>query len=94
VRDNKMAHSIKLSDEAYNILLGIAKDEGRSVTKQIEVWARKFKRPCPTSKEEDEFSILSSREAYIEALEQARRGDVIHVGTFETIEELDEKLGI
>jgi hypothetical protein len=88
-----MAHSIKLSDEAYKILLRIAKDEGRSVTKQIEVWARKLGHACPASKE-DELSILSSRDAYLEALEQARQGDVIHVGTFETIEELDDKLGI
>jgi hypothetical protein len=33
-------------------------------------------------------------ESIHEALEQARQGDVIHVGAFETIEELDDKLGI
>jgi hypothetical protein len=31
-----MVHSIKLSDEGYNILLKIAPNEGRSVTKQID----------------------------------------------------------
>jgi hypothetical protein len=87
-----MAHSIKLSDDAYKILLRIAKDEGRSVTKQIEVWARKLERTRPV--DDEEISSLLSRDAYIEALEQAKQGDVIRVGTFETIEELDDKLGI
>ncbi|MDR1233748.1 MAG: hypothetical protein LBJ92_01175 [Holosporales bacterium] len=88
-----MTHSIKLSDEAYRILLRIAKEEGRSVTKQIEVLAKKLERVCITSNNE-EINGIFLRDSYIEALKQAEKRDVIRVGTFETVEELDEKLGI
>ncbi|MDR0632993.1 MAG: ParD-like family protein [Holosporales bacterium] len=84
-----MAHSIKLSDEAYQILLRIAKNEGRSVTKQIEVWARKLDQ----SVEKTPAGLLS-RDSYLEALKQAEQGDVVRVGTFDSVEELDELLGI
>ncbi|MDR2738180.1 MAG: ParD-like family protein [Puniceicoccales bacterium] len=86
-----MTHSIKLSDEAYKILLEIAKDEGRSVTKQIEVWAKKLDRIASAKSPDDN---LLSRSAYLEALEQAEQGDVVKIGTFESAEELDEILGI
>jgi hypothetical protein len=89
-----MAHSIKLSDEAYDILSAIATDEGRSVTKQIEIWAKNFSKSGRAPRESMELTRLSSRDAYDEALTQGKTGDVVKVGHFETIEELDEKLGI
>jgi hypothetical protein len=87
----KMAHSVELSDETYEVLSKIAKDEGRSVTKQIEIWAKKVEQKRAIK---EEYNRLASHEAYLEALEQAKRGEVIRVGTFKTLEELDEKLGI
>ncbi|GHS99491.1 hypothetical protein AGMMS50296_7650 [Alphaproteobacteria bacterium] len=90
-----MAHSIKLSDKAYQILSAIAEEEGRSVTKQIEIWAKRFEKTMRHQQKEDfAYNNLSSRESYEEAERQVKKGDVVYVGKFKTIEELDEKLGV
>ena len=88
-------HTVRLSDETYEILRDIAEDEGRTLPKQIEYLAKRLMKRRKKAYEDDpEYKYHSSKEALEESYRQARAGEVIRVKNFDTTEELDAKLGI
>ncbi|MDR0697393.1 MAG: ribbon-helix-helix domain-containing protein [Christensenellaceae bacterium] len=90
-----MAHTVRLSDEAYEILTDIAEEEGRTLPKQIEYLAKRLAANRKKTYEDDpEYKYLTSKEAYEEACRQADAGETIHVGEYKGMDDLLEKLGI
>ena len=86
-------HTVRLSDETYEILTDIAEEEGRTLPKQIEYLAKRLAKRRKKAYEDDpEYKYLSSKEALEAAYEESKRGGGLYIGEYKGMEDLLAKL--